>query len=147
MTFNFLLTGGIMGLSAKWGSAAAAVAILFSSLAFAAPASATEDDAGLPVTEAEVKPAVQNCVSVALKQKNEQWICTSEGLLVTKDHKGKPTEHFTPVASGMAPEGKGAPGSDEPSAMSHDYDTWCEYGSVSPGKVSSYIHETTGNAA
>lgn len=95
---------------------------------------------------------MQNCVSVALKQKNQQWICTSEGLLVSKNQRGEPVEHFTPVQSGTAPEGKGAPegrgapGS-EVGAMSHDYDSWCESGSICSRKISSYIHETKGNAA
>lgn len=134
--------------SARWGAAAAALSILFSSLAFVGPASATEDDPGVPVTQADVKPAVQNCVSVALKQKNEQWTCTSEGLLVTRNHKGEAVEHFTPISSGMAPEGQDAgPSSDQLGAMSHDYDTWCEYGSICHRKISSYIHETKGNAA
>ncbi|WP_155852611.1 hypothetical protein [Arthrobacter sp. H14] len=92
-----------------------------------------------------VKPALQPCVDLAVKQKHQQWVCTGQGMTIQKNAKGKTVDGFVPLETQM-PEIKELTDIGF-STMAINYDGWCEYGGVCHRFVSSYISETKGNAA
>lgn len=118
--------------------------------AFAGTGPDTGPESAAEVTApATVRPGLVPCVALAAKVRAMAWVCTADGLAVSRDARGKAVSTFRALKSTDYTTAATVQrtGGVSTLAVGDDYDGWCETGTICHRYPSNYAEETKGNAA